>query len=626
MEPGAHKSKRYQLVLSLAALGVVYGDIGTSPLYALRECFAKGHGVEVTHANVLGVLSLVLWSLFIIISLKYIVLVMRADNRGEGGVLALMSLIRARGESLRMYRGVLAGLGLFGAALLYGDSMITPAISVLSAVEGLKVTTPGIERFVIPLTIVVLVGLFAMQRAGTAKVGTVFGPVMVIWFTTIGALGIYQIVKVPHVLAAINPSYGVEFLINNGFHAFVALGAIFLVVTGGESLYADMGHFGVKPIRRTWFAIVFPSLALNYLGQGALLLQNKEAAEHPFFLMGPAWSRLPLVILATAAAIIASQAVISGAFSITRQAVQLGYIPRLIVRHTSAREMGQIYIPAINWMLMLSAIGLVLAFQNSTNLAAAYGVAVTGAMTITTILMAVVERERWKLSVGTVFAITAPLLFIDLAFLGSNLLKVPVGGWFPLVAGLFMFTLMSTWRLGRQILTERLAEQTLSIDDFLRDLGRGQIHRVPGTAIFMSRNPDGVPTTLLHNLKHNKVVHKNVVLLSVHVEEAPHISEHERYTWKSLDHGVHRLAIRYGFMEDPNIPETLAKVQGPCSFKPMTTSYFLGRETVIATRQPGMALWRERLFAWMIRNSSSASQYFCLPPNQVIELGAQVQI
>jgi KUP system potassium uptake protein len=626
MEPGHKDSKRYQFTLSLAALGVVYGDIGTSPLYALRECFDTKHGVPPTHANVLGVLSLVLWSLFIIISLKYLVLVMRADNRGEGGVLALMSLIRARGESLRMYRGVLAGLGLFGAALLYGDSMITPAISVLSAVEGLEVTAPGITRYVIPITILVLIGLFAFQRLGTATVGKIFGPIMIIWFVTIATLGVIQIFRMPHVLSAINPSYAVEFFMLNGFHAYIVLGAVFLVVTGGESLYADMGHFGAQPIRRTWFALVFPSLLLNYFGQGALLLQNPDAREHPFFLIGPEWTRLPLVILATAAAIIASQAVISGAFSITRQAVQLGYIPRIVVRHTSAREIGQIYIPAINWMLMLSAIGLVLAFKQSSSLAAAYGVAVTGAMTITTILMSVVERERWKLSLGTVIAITAPLLLIDLSFLGSNLLKVPDGGWFPLVAGFAMFMLMSTWRLGRQILTERLAEQTLSIDDFLRDLGRGTIHRVPGTAIFMSRNAEGVPTTLLHNLKHNKVVHKHVVLLSVHVEETPHIAEEERYTWKDLDHGVHRLAIRYGFMEDPNIPETLATVKGPCSFQPMTTSYFLGRETVIATRQPGMALWREHVFAWMMRNSSSASQYFCLPPNQVIELGAQVQI
>ena len=627
MEPGAKQdSRRYQFTLSLGALGVVYGDIGTSPLYALRECFHSGHGVKPTPENIFGVLSLVVWSLIIIISLKYLVLVMRADNRGEGGILALMSLVRARGETRKMYRSALAALGLFGAALLYGDGMITPAISVLSAVEGLEVATPLFSHFVVPLTVIVLIGLFVLQRFGTARVGAMFGPVMLVWFAVIATLGVIQIVKEPHVLTAINPEHAVNFFVLNRGRGFLVLGAVFLAVTGGEALYADMGHFGVRPIRIAWFVIVFPALLLNYFGQGAMLLHNPAGTEHPFFLMGPAWSQYPLVALATVATVIASQAVISGAFSLTRQAVQLGYMPRIMIRHTSAREIGQIYIPSVNWLLMLSAIALVFAFQASSALAAAYGVAVTATMGITTALLAVVERERWKWARITVILVTAPLLTIDLAFFAANIVKVTEGGWFPLGVGLWIFTLMSTWRLGRQILNERLADQTLSIEDFMRDLERKRIPRVAGTAVFLSRSSSGVPVTLLHNLKHNKIVHERVVLLSVFVEESPRVADGERMEWHDHGHGVYRVLVRFGFMEDANLPELLSEVKAPLTFDRMRTSYFLGRDSIVATSAPGMAMWRERLFAWMMRNSSSASQYFCLPANQVIELGAQVEI
>jgi KUP system potassium uptake protein len=617
-------SRRYLFALSVGALGVVYGDIGTSPLYALRECFRPEHGVAPTPDNVLGVLSLIVWSLVVIISVKYLVLVMRADNRGEGGILALMSLVGARGDRKRRF--ILVGLGLFGAALLYGDGMITPAISVLSAVEGLEVLTPVFHPFVVPLTVVVLIILFFVQRFGTARVGAAFGPVMLVWFFVIALLGVYHIVQDPHVLSAFDPQYGVRFFLRNGHRGFLVLGAVFLAVTGGEALYADMGHFGARPIRIAWFTLVFPSLVLNYLGQGALLLHHPRGTEHPFFLMAPRWAQYPLVALATVATIIASQAVISGAFSLTRQAVQLGYSPRLQIRHTSAREIGQIYIPSVNWMLMLCSIGLVLAFRASTNLAAAYGVAVTATMGITTALLAVVERERWKWSLITVASVTIPLLAIDLSFFAANIVKVAEGGWFPLVVGITVYTLMTTWQTGRRILNERLAQQALSIDDFLRDLANNAVPRVPGTAIFMSRSRTGMPTTLLHNLKHNKVVHQRVVILNVEIEEIARVSEANRYQWEELGQGVFRLVLHFGFTEDPDLPKLLGRIKGPVTFAPMTTSYFLGRETLIATRAPGMALWRDHLFGWMMRNASSASTYFCLPPNQVLEIGAQIEI
>jgi KUP system potassium uptake protein len=624
--PDKKISGKYLFVLSLGALGVVYGDIGTSPLYALRECFHLKHGVPATPDNIIGILSLICWSLIIVISLKYLVFVMRADNRGEGGILALMSLARAR-ESQSGRRAILIALGLFGSALLYGDGMITPAISVLSAIEGLEVATPVFGPYVEIITVVVLIILFVVQRVGTAKVGAMFGPVMMVWFAVISILGIRWIMTEPRVLLAILPTHAVHFFIINRLHGFLVLGAVFLAVTGGEALYADMGHFGAKPIRLAWFVIVFPSLLLNYFGQGALLLRDKTAAVNPFFHMAPDWAKYPLVVLATVAAVIASQAVISGAFSLTRQAVQLGYAPRIQIRHTSAREIGQIYIPSVNWLLMVAAIGLVLAFKESSALAAAYGVAVTATMGITTALLAIVERERWHWSLIAVLSLTIPVLIIDLAFFGANIVKVEEGGWFPLAIGAIIFTAMSTWARGRQILAERLKESTLSTDDLLRDLAGGRIHRVPGTAIFLSRQAVGVPTTLLHNLKHNKVVHQRVILLSVNVEEAPHLDDKERFEYQELGEGVSRLILRFGFMEDPDLPEHLDRLSKRIgSFNAMTTSYFLGRETLIPTKRPGMALWRERLFASMMRNSSSAAQYFSLPANQIIELGAQIEM
>ena len=627
MEPsGQQHSKRYVFTLSLAALGVVYGDIGTSPLYAFRECFAPEHHLAPSPANILGVLSLIFWSLVLIISIEYLIFVMRADNRGEGGIIALMSLVRPKGTPSKR-RVVLLTLGLFGAALIYGDGMITPAISVLSAVEGLEIVTPVFSDWVVPITIAIIVGLFAVQKYGTAKVGSVFGPIMIVWFSTLAILGIMQIVREPAVLQAVFPTHAFDFFVRNKLAGFLVLGSVFLVITGGEALYADMGHFGLQPIRRVWFSFVFPSLLLNYFGQGAFLLHSPESVKNPFFLMAPKALLIPLVILATTATVIASQAVISGAFSLTRQAVQLGYLPRIRIRHTSAREIGQIYIPSVNWLIMFAAIGLVIAFQRSGELAAAYGVAVTATMGITTTHIAVYAKDRWGWPFMGALAFALFFLCFDLSFFGANIVKVWDGGWFPLVAALLVFTLMSTWRLGRQILTGKLAEQAMTVDDFVRELANNRIPRVPGTAIFMSRNPLGVPTTLLHNIKHNKVVHKTVVLLTVEIEDRPHLEKKERYEWQELGHGVYRLTIHFGFMEDPDIPDALEKVGTQhVSFNPMTTSYFLGRETLIPTRQPGMAIWREHLFAWMMRNSSSAVGYFSLPPNQVIELGAQVEL
>ena len=625
MEPAEQQhSTRYLLTLSFGALGVVYGDIGTSPLYAFRECFAPGHGLRPTPDNILGVLSLIFWALVVVISLKYMLFVLQADNRGEGGTFALISMVRPR-RSKR--RGALLAAGLFGAALLYGDSMITPAISVLSAVEGLEVATTVFHPYIVPLTIVIIIGLFMVQKVGTARVGAMFAPVMTVWFTTMSVLGVWHIVKEPHVLTALNPLHAFRFFHHNGVAGFLVLGSVFLVVTGGESLYADMGHFGSRPIRLTWFTFVLPSLLLNYFGQGAYLLHSPQGVEQPFFRMAPQWAVYPLVVLATASTAIASQAVISGAYSITRQAAQLGYLPRIRIRHTSAREIGQIYISSINWALMAAAITLVLAFRESGNLVAAYGIAVSGTMTVTSLLFTAYARERWRWSMLKAGAVMAPFIVIDVAFLVANLVKVGDGGWVPLAVGLAIFVLMSTWRTGRRILSDRLRDQAMSAEDFLRELAQNRIPRVPGTAIFMTRNQEGVPTTLLHNIKHNKVVHQRVVLLTVETEDRSHLAEDERLTWKNLGCGVYRLQMHFGFMEDPNIPVALSRLESePGPFNTMTTSYFLGRETLIPTRQPGMAIWREHLFAWMLRNSSSASTFFSLPANQVIELGAQVEM
>ena len=617
----------YLALLSLTALGIVYGDIGTSPLYAVRESFLPSHGLAVTPANVLGVLSLIFWSLILVISVKYLVLVLRADNRGEGGILALAALCTPMFVRRRGGRWWLIMLGLFGTALLYGDGAITPAISVLSAVEGLEVATPFFAPYILPITIAILIALFLAQRQGTAKVGVMFGPVTLLWFLTLALLGSRQILREPSVLAAANPVHAVAFFLDNGWRAFVVLGSVFLVVTGGEALYADMGHFGRRPIRVAWFLVVLPALLINYFGQGALLIHTPAAVDNPFYRMTPPWALYPVVAIATAATVIASQALISGAFSLTMQAVQLGYIPRVVIAHTSAREFGQIYIPAVNWGLMLACVGLVLGFGSSSSLAAAYGVAVTTTMTITTVLLFVVARERWKWSLPLAAAVMGFFLLVDLAFWGANLLKIPDGGWFPLVIGALVFGMMATWKRGRQILTERLGEGALPIELFVRDAASKSSPRVPGTAVFMYSNPDATPPALLHNLKHNKVLHERVVFLSVSTAEVPHVAADKRASVEALGHGFYRLRLTYGFMEEPHVPEALAALaERGLEFRPMETTYFLGRETLIPSSRPGMALWREHLFATMSRNARPATSFFRLPPNRVVELGAQIEL
>ncbi|HEU0014650.1 MAG TPA: KUP/HAK/KT family potassium transporter, partial [Longimicrobium sp.] len=568
---------RYLAILSLAALGIVYGDIGTSPLYAMKESF-HFYGLAPAAANVLGVLSLIFWSLVLVISVKYAVFVLRADNRGEGGILALTALVTPVGAR-RGGRRVLIMLGLFGTALLYGDGMITPVISVLGAVEGLRVATPVFEPYIIPLTIAILVGLFLVQSRGTALVGRIFGPVVLVWFSMLAVLGTLWIVREPGVLPAVNPLHAVRFFVENGVGGFLVLGSVFLVVTGGEALYADLGHFGRRPIRLAWFAVVLPALLLNYFGQGALLLRQPEAVENPFFHLAPRWFIYPQVVIATLAAVIASQALISGAFSLTMQAVQLGYLPRVDIRHTSAREMGQIYIPSVNWILLASCIGLVLGFRSSSSVAAAYGVAVTTTMVVTTLLMTVLLRERWRWGAGAVAAFSLSFLAIDLAFWGANIIKIPHGGWFPLVAGAAVFTLMTTWKTGRGILAARLAESTLPWEFFVKDVAGNPPHRVPGTAVFMYGNPEGTPPALLHSLKHYRVLHERVVVLAIETEEAPHVPAASRATVESLGHGLFRVILRYGFMDEPDVPRALAAVRHPgLDLSPGRTTYFLGRE------------------------------------------------
>jgi KUP system potassium uptake protein len=611
-------------LLCLASLGIVYGDIGTSPLYAMRECFYGQHSVPPTHANVLGVLSLILWSLVLIISVKYLTLILRADNRGEGGILALATLVSdvlRRGKFLFL-------LGLFGAALLYADGMITPAISVMGAIEGLHVATPLFEPYVVPIAVVILIGLFFFQSRGTTGVGTVFGPITMLWFVVIGLLGFQQIIRTPEVLAAINPIHGFEFFMINGSRGFMVLGAVFLVVTGGEALYADIGHFGTAPIRLTWFAVVLPALTLNYFGQGALLLVEPEAAVNPFYRMAPSWALYPMVVLATAAAVIASQAIISGAFSLTMQAIQLGYSPRLKVIYTSARIIGQIYVPVVNWGLMLACIALVLGFRTSSNLAAAYGVAITTTMLITTILFYVLARRRWRWPAWAALPLAAFFITIDLAFFGANMLKVAHGGWFPLLVSAAIIFLMLTWRKGRRVLRSRLSEICLPLDAFLPELKSQSIRRVPGTAVYMSGNRFGTPLALLHNLKHNKVLHEQVVLLTVRTEEVPYLANaKDRVAVENLDEGFWRAQVHFGFMEKPDVPAALENVkQTGLRFDPMRTTYFIGRETILATRKVGFSSWRGSIFAWMTRNAGDVTSYFCLPPNGVVELGARVEV
>ena len=613
--------------LLLGAVGVVYGDIGTSPLYTLRTAFTGENGLPLTHDHVLGVLSTIFWALVIVVTLKYITLIMRADNRGEGGILALTALVSRGLEDRARLRWWLVGLGIFGAAMFYGDGMITPAITVLGAVEGLEVIAPALHPFVVPIAVVILVALFAIQKRGTASIGAVFGPVMVLWFLVLGVLGVLEIIHSPAVMAALDPRYSVRFIAGEPLPAFISFGAVVLAVTGTEALYADMGHFGVSPIRRAWLFLVMPALVLNYFGQGALLLTEPSAIRNPFYLLAPDWALVPMLLLSTAAAIIASQAVISGAFSLTRAAIQMGYCPRLTIQHTSERSIGQIYVPFINWSLLAAVIALVIGFRGSDNLAAAYGIAVTMAMMIDSILIFVVMRRLWSWPLAAAIAIAIPLFLVDLTFLTSNAHKIPEGGWFPLLIGGIVFTLLTTWKRGRAVLMHRLAEDAMPLDVFIQSIEASPPTRVPGTAVFLTSTQNRVPHALLHNLKHNKVLHERVVFLTIVTRDIPFVPDDERFEIKSLGCDFYRMTADYGFKEDPDVPEMLEDCgRKGFSFDMMETSFFVSRETLIATVTPGMALWRERLFVSMSKNATKASEFFQIPTNRVVELGTQVEL
>ena len=622
---------RALLPLTVTALGVVYGDIGTSPLYAIRECFFGSHAVPPTHDNVLGVLSLIIYALLFVISIKYIAIVMRADNQGEGGILALTALVPSRdggtgASRLAVGRPVLVALGIFGTALLYGDGMITPAISVLSAVEGLRVVTPLFSQYVVPITVTILIALFVIQQFGTHRVGRLFGPIVIAWFLTIAILGVSWIVRAPAVLAAFDPRYGFEFFRQNGFPGFAVLGAVFLVVTGGEAMYADMGHFGKHPIRVAWFALVLPALVLNYLGQGALLLLNDKASQ-PFFLLAPQWALVPLVALATAAAIIASQALISAAFSITRQAIQLGLAPRLDIEHTSSSAMGQIYIPQVNWALMAATVFIVIGFGSSGAIAAAYGIAVTLAMVIDELLLFVVMRERWRWLTPVAIGVTGTFLIIDMGFFGANILKVMQGGWVTLAGATVIFTLMTTWKTGRRLLAERLAARAVPFEEFVTMIAAQNPVRVPGTAVFMTAQPRGTPPALAHNVRYNKVLHEHVIVLTITTAQVPHVNPEDRVAFESLGSGLFNVRAQFGFMEDPDVPQALLMARSKGVVMDLDDlTYFLGRETIIVTRREGMAVWREKLFVLMARNAVRATAFFRLPPERVVELGVQVEM
>src|SRR5438132_1286205 len=627
-ESGEAPRGRYLAALALSALGVVYGDIGTSPLYALRESFHGTHGIPVSPGNVLGVLSLVFWALVLVVTIKYHVVIIRADNKGEGGVLALMALVNgsrlARGLSPRR---IMIVLGIFGSALLYADGALTPAISVLSAVEGLELATPALAPWVIPVTLGILVGLFLLQSRGTARIGALFGPVMLVWFATIGALGLSEIVRQPGILAAVSPSHAVRFFAEDVGRGFVVLGAVFLVVTGGEALYADLGHFGHRAIQIAWFSVTFPCLLLNYFGQGALLLRAPAAAKNPFYLLAPSWGLYPLIALATVATIIASQAVISGAFSLTRHAVQLGYSPRLRIEHTSSREVGQIYVPAVNWGLMLLTCALVLGFGSSSNIAGAYGVALSTLMLITTLMFYVMSREVWRWSFVRAAIVSGLFLCVDVPFFGANMLKIRSGGWVPLAIAAAIFLLMTTWQRGREILGKRMQEKTVALKMLLADLAAEPPLRVPGTAVFLYGTTDGTPPALVHNLTHNKVLHERVVFLTMVTQDVPHVSTAERVTVKAIGKGFYRVVASYGFMDDPDIDDVLAACQVKSLEIPIAgTTFFLGRETLVASDRPGMRHWRAELFAFMSRNALRATAFFKIPADQVFEVGAHVEL
>jgi KUP system potassium uptake protein len=627
-ETSSHHTKRGITGLAIGAIGVVYGDIGTSPLYAVRESFGGSHAMPVHHDNVVGVLSLMVWALFVIVTLKYVVMMMRADNRGEGGIMALMALVRRSLDGEPRRRWLLITLGMFGAALFYGDGMITPAISVLSAVEGLEVATPVLKPYVLPATVLILTGLFMVQRTGTGRVAALFGPIMCVWFSVLALLGAMSIARYPSVLEALNPYWAVKFFALNGVLGFFVLGAVVLAVTGAEALYADMGHFGKRPIRLAWLWFVFPALLLNYFGQGALLLREPDAVQHPFYHLAPDWALLPMVVLATMATVIASQAVISGAYSMTRQAIQLGYCPRLSVEHTSEREIGQVYLPWVNWGLYVAVVALVLGFGSSSRLAGAYGIAVTATMAIDSLLIFFVMRKLWHWPVLAAAPVAFTFLCIDLSFLGATLTKIPDGGWFPLVVGLVVFTLLSTWKRGREILFERLRPGAIALEPFIKSITEHPPVRVPGTAVFLTATQEGVPHALLHNLNHNKVLHERVVLLTVRAEDIPHVPEIHRLEVHPLGHDFYRVTVHYGFKDEPDIPEALESCKRlGMDFRLLETSFFLSRQTLVPTlTTPGMALWREKLFAAMSRNASSATAFFRIPTNRVVELGTRIEI
>ncbi|MEN3373907.1 potassium transporter Kup [Dechloromonas sp. ZS-1] len=612
--------------LTLGALGVVYGDIGTSPLYSIKEVFGGAHHpVPITPENVLGILSLFFWTLIIVVTVKYVSFIMRANNKGEGGIIALMTLALQKGQAGTWEQRLLIMLGLFGAALFYGDGVITPAISVLSAVEGLEVITPAFSPYVQPIALSVLIGLFLIQRRGTASVGALFGPVMIVWFAVIALAGAGAILANPDVLAAVNPIYALDFLSGNASLGFFALGAVVLCITGAEALYADMGHFGAKPIQYAWLGYVMPALLVNYFGQGALLLADPTAIENPFYLLAPVWARYPMVILATIATVIASQAVISGAFSITQQAIQLGYTPRLEIQHTSDKEIGQIYLPAMNWLLLIAIIGLVLEFKTSSNLAAAYGIAVTGTMLITNILAIAVAVRLWHWSPWRALLGALPFICIDLGFFLANSVKIPDGGWFPLVFGLVIFILLTTWKRGRELLGRRLADDAMALKPFVNNIVSGGVDRVPGTAVFMTPNPDDVPHAMLHSLKHYKALHSQVVVLSVKVFDVPYVPEVDRVEVHHLPGQFSQVIVQYGFKDEPDIPAALAMCEEHgLLLDMMDTSFFLGRETLIPKLGSEMAYWRELLFIAMFRNAGSATAFFKIPSNRVVELGSQV--
>jgi len=612
--------------LAVGAIGIVFGDIGTSPLYAFRETFAGHHKLALDADHILGVISLMFWSMMLVVTLKYVTIIMRADNKGEGGSLALLALINSQSSSRRWTSGIVL-LGVFATALFYGDSMITPAVSVLSAVEGLAVYNPKLSGLILPAAVVILVGLFSLQRGGTNRVAALFGPIMLVYFLAISTLGVISIVQSPDILVALNPYWAVMFFVTDPMPAFLALGAVVLAVTGAEALYADMGHFGRNPIRVSWLAFVLPALMLNYMGQGALLVREGYAAlDSPFYNLAPNYLQLPLVGLATLAAIIASQAVISGAFSVTQQAIQLGFMPRLRIAHTSASTVGQIYIPLVNWGLMTMVILLVLTFQTSSNLTAAYGIAVTGAMFIDNVLLTVVLFRLWKWHWSGAVALLSVFYIVDGAYFAANLTKIPDGGWFPLFIGFVIFTLLTTWSRGRKLMIERMREAAMPIPIFVASAANSAV-RVSGTAVFMTSSADGVPHALLHNLKHNKVLHERVILLTVKIADEPIVPDQGRCQLEDLGRGFFRLVLHYGFMQEPDVPAALKRIH-ECGqdFKMMETSFFLARQTLLPSSRPGMAVWREKIFAWMLRNAESAMEFFRLPTNRVVELGSQVEI